>query len=428
MQAVRIYPTPTAWRQAQTSNPQNSSTLRDSVAEILRDVQARGSAAVLEYTERFDGVRPPSLQVDLAVAADALSKVDPHTRDVWVEAMENIERFHTRQRKESELEFFTDGSILGWKVSPIAQAGIYVPGGEAVYPSSVFMNVIPAQIAGVKRIALASPPQKNGLPHGDILAAASLLGVEEIYAMGGAQAIGALAYGCQDIANVHKITGPGNAYVAEAKRQVYGVVGIDSIAGPSEILLLCDQKNLPIPYLVQDLLSQAEHDPQARAMLVTTHASQAQAVAKALEAVIPNLPRKEIIAQSFGGASCIVVVENLAQGIALVNEIAPEHLEILTKDPFGLLGQIEHAGAIFLGPHTPESVGDYFAGPNHTLPTAGGARFSSPLGVGDFTKTSSVLRYSYQRLQQQAKQIQTFAKREGLFAHAEAVRVRVEKT
>ncbi|HEX7928009.1 MAG TPA: histidinol dehydrogenase, partial [bacterium] len=335
----------------------------------------------------------------------------------------NIERFHQRQKEDSQLEFFDDGTVLGWKVTPIDRVGIYIPGGKAVYPSSLLMNAIPAKVAGVPRLVLTTPPGKDGLPNRDILACAALLGLDEVYMVGGAQAVGALAYGTESIPHVYKITGPGNQYVAEAKRQVSGDVGIDSIAGPSEILILCDQDIDP-ELIVRDLLSQAEHDEEARALLITTRPKLADAVAERLRNLIPTLPRREIIEQSFLRGSGVVLVNTVEEGVAMVNEVAPEHLEVLTADPFGLLNEIRNAGAIFLGPNTPEPVGDYFAGPNHTIPTGGRARFSSPLSVQDFVKKSSVLSYSAARLQKQSKAIQMFAEREQLFAHAEAVKAR----
>jgi len=395
------------------------------VREILGRVRAEGDAALLDFSERFDGVRPEALRVPETALDNAVAYLDPAIKDVWIQAMDNIEAFHRRQREQSSLEFEPDGTVLGWKVTPIDRVGVYIPGGRAVYPSSLLMNVIPAQIAGVPRIVVVSPPGPEGLPHTDILAAAALLDLKEVYAVGGAQAIGALAYGTESVPCVDKITGPGNRYVAEAKRQVTGEVGIDSIAGPSEILILCDQPVDPeLP--ARDLLSQAEHDEEARALLITTDEGLGRAVARRLEELVPGLPRREIIEGSFARASGVVVVGSLAEGLALVNEIAPEHLELLTADPFATLSAVRHAGAIFLGLHSPEAVGDYLAGPNHTIPTGGRARFASPLGVADFVKRSSVIRYSAERLARQAGTIRRFAEREQLFAHAESVRVRTE--
>jgi histidinol dehydrogenase len=425
MTKVHVYDSPQAYQTRLAELQDKAPAVERIVREILARVAAEGDAAVREYTERFDGVRVERFRVPREAIEEAVAYLDPAIKDVWIQAIDNIERFHRRQREESQFEFHPDGTVLGWKVTPIDRVGVYIPGGRAVYPSSLLMNAIPAQIAGVPSIAVVSPPGPEGLPHRDILACCALLGLDEVYAVGGAQAIAALAYGTESIPAADKITGPGNAYVAEAKRQVMGDVGIDSLAGPSEILILCDQP-VEVEYLVRDLLSQAEHDPDARALLVTTDPAQARAVARRLEALIPELPRNEIIAASFAGGSGVVLVPHLEAGLELVNRIAPEHLELLTAEPFDTLSRVRNAGAIFLGPHTPEPVGDYFAGPNHTIPTGGRARFASPLGVPDFVKRSSVLRYSPERLAREADAIRRFAEREELPAHAEAVRVRGE--
>ena len=421
---VRIFPDPQAYLEHVARLPSPAGDLEATVREILARVRDIGDSAVRDYSEQFDGIRPANLRVPVDDLERAVAYLDPALKDVWIQAIENIERFHQRQREDSRLEFFDDGTVLGWRVTPVERVGIYIPGGRAVYTSSLLMNVIPAKIAGVPRIVLTSPPSRDGLPHRDIMAAAALLDVNEVYAIGGAQAIGALAYGTESVPHVLKITGPGNRWVAEAKRQVYGVVGIDSVAGPSEILILCDIQTKP-EYLVRDLLAQAEHDTDARALLITTDRAQAETVAERLRELIPTLPRKEIIRASFDGASGIVLVDDVAQGIEMVNEIAPEHLEILTPDPFTTLNHIRNAGAIFLGEHTPEPVGDYFAGPNHVIPTGGRAKFSSPLGVWDFVKRSTVTRYSAERLARDGDAICLFAEREELFAHAEAVRARM---
>ncbi|MCZ6552532.1 MAG: histidinol dehydrogenase [SAR324 cluster bacterium] len=420
---VNIFDGPEAYRDHLATLPEESGGTEEVVAEILRRVRDEGDAAVLEYTERFDGVRPASLRVPESELESAVAYLDPAVKDVWIQAIENIERFHQRQKEDSHFQFFGDGTVLGWKVTPIDRVGVYIPGGQAVYASSLIMNVVPARIAGVPRIVMATPPGADGLPHRDILAAAALLDLHEIYIIGGAQAVAALAYGTETVPSVYKITGPGNRYVAEAKRQVYGLVGIDSVAGPSEILILCDVQ-ADTEFLARDLLSQAEHDSDARALLITTDPEQARAVAARLEELIPGLPRREIIEGSFRSGSAIVVVEALEEGIEMVNEIAPEHLELLTEDPFATMGRIRNAGAIFLGDQTPEPVGDYFAGPNHVIPTGGRAKFSSPLGVWDFVKKSTVTRYSAARLQRESEAIRLFAEREELFAHAEAVRAR----
>ena len=396
------------------------------VQEILETVQKRGDAALREYTERFDDVIPESWMVQKSVLAEALESLDHDLFHILEEAADNIMFFHERQKTESQLDFSPDGTVLGWKVTPVDSVGIYIPGGRAVYPSTLLMNVIPAQVAEVPRIALVSPPGPSGLPHPLVMASAALMGLEELYAVGGAQSIGALAFGTESIQKVVKITGPGNAYVAEAKRQVYGTVGIDSFAGPSEIMVVCDRDDIPVEYLVRDMLSQAEHDPDAGAILVTTSTKQAKEVAKRLKELVPTLPRRNIIEASFANRSAIIVAEDLSEIFEVINELAPEHLEVLTKQPFDDLHRIRNAGAIFLGPNTPEPVGDYFAGPNHTLPTSGSAKFSSPLGVRDFVKTSSVISYSDERLQNQGEQIIRFAEEEGLFAHAAAIKVRLE--
>ena len=396
------------------------------VQEILATVQKSGDAALREYTERFDDVIPESWMVQKSVLAEALESLDHDLFHILEEAADNIMFFHERQKTESQLDFSPDGTVLGWKVTPVDSVGIYIPGGRAVYPSTLLMNVIPAQVAEVPRIALVSPPGPSGLPHPLVMASAALMGLEELYAVGGAQSIGALAFGTESIQKVVKITGPGNAYVAEAKRQVYGTVGIDSFAGPSEIMVVCDRDDIPVEYLVRDMLSQAEHDPDAGAILVTTSTKQAKEVAKRLKELVPTLPRRNIIEASFANRSAIIVAEDLSEIFEVINELAPEHLEVLTKQPFDDLHRIRNAGAIFLGPNTPEPVGDYFAGPNHTLPTSGCAKFSSPLGVQDFVKTSSVISYSDERLQNQGEKIIRFAEEEGLFAHAAAIKVRLE--
>ena len=397
------------------------------VQEILSNVRNNGDVALREYTERFDKVVPESWLVPKSALDEAFEGLDHDLFHILEEAADNIMSFHERQKVDSQLDFNSDGTVLGWKVSPVDSVGIYIPGGRAVYPSTLLMNVIPAQVAGVPRIVMVSPPGPSGLPDKLVMATAAMMGLEEIYAVGGAQSIGALAYGTESIQQVVKITGPGNTFVAEAKRQVYGTVGIDSFAGPSEIMVVCDREEIPVEYIVRDMLSQAEHDPDAGAILVTTSPKQAEVVAKRLKKLTPTLPRREIIEASFSNRSAIIVVHDLEEIFEAVNEIAPEHLEVLTEQPFEDLHRIRNAGAIFLGPNTPEPVGDYFAGPNHTLPTSGWAKFSSPLGVQDFIKTSSVISYSEDRLRRQGEQIIRFAEEEKLFSHAEAIRIRLEK-
>ena len=396
------------------------------VQEILTKVRKSGDAALREYTEQFDKVIPESWLVPESALEEALDNLEDDLFLVLQQAADNIMLFHERQKTDSRLDFSSDGSVLGWKVTPVDSAGIYIPGGRAAYPSTLLMNAIPAQIAEVPRIALVSPPGPSGLPHPLVMATAAFMGLEELYAVGGAQSIAALAYGTESIEKVVKITGPGNAYVAEAKRQVYGTVGIDSFAGPSEIVIVCDREDIPVDYLVRDMLSQAEHDPDAGAFLVTTSEKQAKKVADRLKKLVPALPRREIIEASFKNRSAIILAEDMEEIFEVVNELAPEHLEVLTKEPFDDLYRIRNAGAIFLGPNTPEPVGDYFAGPNHTLPTSGCAKFSSPLGVQDFVKTSSVISYSAERLQSQGEQIIRFAEEEELFSHAAAIQARLD--
>mgnify|MGYP001449366372 FL=1 len=396
------------------------------VHEILTNVRKSGDAALREYTEQFDKVVPDSWLVPESALEEALDNLEDDLFLVLQQAADNIMLFHERQKSDSQLDFSADGSVLGWKVTPVDSAGIYIPGGRAAYPSTLLMNAIPAQIAEVPRIAVVSPPGPSGLPHPLVMATAAFMGLEELYAVGGAQSIAALAYGTESIEKVVKITGPGNAYVVEAKRQVYGTVGIDSFAGPSEIMIVCDRQDIPVDYLVRDMLSQAEHDPDAGAFLVTTSEKQAKKVADSLKKLVPELPRKEIIEASFKNRSAIILAKDIEEIFEVANELAPEHLEVLTKDPFNDLYRIRNAGAIFLGPNTPEPVGDYFAGPNHTLPTSGCAKFSSPLGVQDFVKTSSVISYSAERLQSQGEQIIRFAEEEGLFSHAAAIQARLD--
>ena len=406
--------------------PPLTEDISSTVSGILEQVRKNGDTALRELTLRFDGVKLDSIRVKPEDLQSALESLDPKLRLVLEKAAENIRSFHQRQKTESQLEFSNDGTMLGWKVTPLDSVGIYVPGGRAVYPSTLLMNVIPAQVAGVSRIAMVSPPNETGLPATLVQASAALLGVDELYSIGGAQAVGALTWGTDSVPAVVKITGPGNAFVAEAKRQVFGRVGIDSFAGPSEIMVVCDREEMPVEFLVRDLLSQAEHDPEAGAILVTTSREQAENVRNRLQQVIPTLPRREIIEESFASRSALIICKSKQECFDAVNEMAPEHLELLTEDPFQDLHRVRNAGAIFLGPNTPEAVGDYYAGPNHTLPTSGCARFSSPLGVQDFIKTSSVLSYSEERLQREGPAIIRFAEEEKLFAHAESVRVRMK--
>ncbi len=398
------------------------------VRDVLERVRIKGDAALLEYTRRFDEVEVPSLLVGVDLMEAALSGLNPVLKDVWIEALNNIEQFHSRQCEDSRFEFCSDGSVVGWKVSPLDRVGVCVPDGRGGGgPASLFMGVVPAQLAGVKEILVAASPGKDGLPHSNILAAGALLGLEHIYAVGGVQAIAALAWGTESIPRVDKIVGPSNRGVAEAKRQIYGEVGVDLLTEPSELVILCTRGDIPAGYLAGDLLAQAEQDDEARAMLVTTSQKQAQAVTLCLEELIPTLPRADIIKASFANGSGIVVVKDLAAGLEVINELAPANLELLTADPFSQLAHVCQAGAIFLGPHTPQSVGYCFGGTNHLVPTGGRARFSSSLGVGDFIKRSPVLGYSRARFEQESEKIIHLSESEHLFSQAEALRMRTSK-
>ena len=395
------------------------------VAEILRDVKERGDAALLDCARRFDKAELSALEVTPRELDEGAAQVDGEFTQILREAAENIRAFHARQRREGFLMAEREGVILGQKITPLARVGIYVPGGTAAYPSTVLMNAIPAHIAGVGEIIMATPPGRDGKICPAILAAAKLAGVTRIFKMGGAQAVAALAYGTQSVPRVDKIVGPGNAYVAEAKRQVFGLVNIDMIAGPSEILVIADGKSNPA-WVAADLLSQAEHDKLASAVLVTDSRPLAQAVAQAVEDQLRILEREEIARASIEHNGKIIVVRSLAEAVAAANRIAPEHLELSVENPFDYLGQIENAGSIFLGRYNPEPMGDYFAGPNHTLPTMGTARFYSPLSVDDFVKKSQFSCYTREALERDYRKVSRFAKEEGLTAHARAVEIRFE--
>jgi len=398
---------------------------RQAVLEILANVKKQGDEALLAYTEKFDGVKLASLKVSPEEIAAAYEVIDEELVCYIREARDNIYNYHRRQVRQSWITTETDGTILGQKITPLDAVGVYVPGGTAAYPSSVLMNVIPAQVAGVGRIAMVSPPGKDGKLPAGVLVAANECGVKEIYKVGGAQAIGALAYGTETIPRVDKITGPGNIYVALAKREVFGDVDIDMIAGPSEIVVLADGEANPA-YIAADLLSQAEHDMRASSVLVTPSLELAERVAVEVEKQLATLPRKEIAAQSIRDYGAIYVTETMDQAIAAVNELAPEHLEIMTTDPMSIIGQIRHAGAIFLGENSSEPIGDYFAGPNHVLPTNGTARFSSPLNVDDFVKKSSIISYSKKAVLANGHKIAALERLEGLEAHARAVEERLK--
>lgn len=399
--------------------------VEQAVREILAAVSQKGDQAVLACTERFDGVRLEALQVSREEMEQAVAQVEPEFLAVLEQAAENIRQFHSRQVRSSFLIADKPGIVLGQKVTPIEKVGIYVPGGTAAYPSTVLMDTIPAKIAGCPQIVMVTPPGKDGKIPPAILAAARIAGVDAVYKVGGAQAVAALAYGTETIPRVDKIVGPGNAFVAEAKKQVFGRVAIDMIAGPSEILILADGKSDPA-HVAADLLSQAEHDRLASAVLVTDSDALAQAVRTELERQLETLPRRDIARASIDNCGKIIVADSLQDGIAIANEIAPEHLELMVDDPFSYLDAIKNAGSIFLGRSCPEALGDYFAGPNHTLPTAGTARFSSPLSVDDFVKKSQFTYYTPQAMRSAADSVARFAEKEGLQAHARSARIRKE--
>lgn len=398
--------------------------------DIVDGVKKEGDAALLRFTEQFDGSRltASQLRVTQEDIDTAYGLVDEAFLIAIREAAANIRKFHEKQLRNSWMDLQPDGTLLGQIMRPLKRVGVYVPGGKAAYPSSVLMNVIPAQVAGVPEIVMVTPPATGGKEGIDpfILVAAAEAGVKEIYRVGGAQAVAALAYGTETIIPVDKICGPGNIYVALAKRAVFGVVDIDSIAGPSEIAVLADA-GADAAYIAADLLSQAEHDEMASSILVTPSRELADAVAAEVERQLADLPRQAIARSSIDNYGAVLLVETLAEGIDVVNQLAPEHLEILTEDPMKLLAFIENAGAIFLGPYSSEPVGDYFAGPNHILPTNGTARFSSPVNVDDFLKKSSLIYYSKEALMANGDKIMTLARHEGLEGHARAIEIRLEK-
>ena len=377
------------------------------------------------YCAKFDKAELSSLEVTPEEIQEAISQVEPEFLDILREAAENIRSFHSRQVRNSFVIADKPGIVLGQKITPIEKVGVYVPGGTAAYPSTVLMDTIPAKIAGCPQLVMVTPPGRDGKVNPAILAAASIAGVNRIFKVGGAQAIAALAYGTESIPRVDKIVGPGNAFVAEAKKQVFGRVSIDMIAGPSEILVIADGKSNPV-HVAADLLSQAEHDKLASAVLVTDSEKLAQAVQAELERQLPLLPRQEIARASIENNGKIIVAETLMAGIEIANEIAPEHLELQVDDPFSYLDAIQNAGSIFLGRSCPEALGDYFAGPNHTLPTSGTARFSNPLSVDDFVKKSQFSYYTPEALAKAADKIAAFAEKEGLRAHGRSVTIRKE--
>lgn len=407
-------------------SPNQYAQYEATVAEIISDVRAKGDSAVFEITEKFDKwtVNSSNVKVSQKEIEEAYKNVDPALIDVMKEAAKNIEDFHQKQVRESWITTKPDGSILGQKVTPIESVGCYAPGGKAAYPSSVLMNIIPAKVAGVEKIVLATPAV-GGNVHPVTLVAADIAGVDEIYKVGGAQAVAAFAYGTESIPKVCKITGPGNIFVALAKKACFGSVGIDSIAGPSEILVIADKDANP-KFVAADLLSQAEHDELASAILLTDSEELANAVSEEVDKFTEVLSRKDIITKSLENYGYILVGDSMDDLIDAANDIASEHLEIQTKDPFEVMTRIKNAGAIFIGPYSSEPLGDYFAGPNHILPTNGTARFFSPLNVDEFTKKTSIIAYSKAGLESVHEKIEFFAEQEQLTAHANSVRVRFE--
>lgn len=407
------------------SNP--TGDVSDIVSGIIEDVKANGDKALYKYCEKFDKAVLSSLEVSSEEIEEAFNAVEPEFLEILRKAADNIREFHQAQKRNS---FVVDtnktGVVIGQKVIPIEKAGLYVPGGTAAYPSTVLMDSIPAKIAGCKEICICTPPSADGKVNPVILAAAKIAGVDRIFKVGGAQAIAALAYGTETVSRVDKIVGPGNAFVAEAKRQVYGMVSIDMIAGPSEILVIADKNSDPV-FVAADLLSQAEHDKNASAVLVTESKELADAVSLELERQIPLLPREEIARTSIDNNGKIIIAPDIETGIKIANEIAPEHLELCLDDPFEYLDSVKNAGSIFMGRYCPEALGDYFAGPNHTLPTSGTARFSSPLSVDDFVKKTQFTYYTKDALSDVYKDIAYFAEKEGLSAHAKSATVRFEE-
>ncbi len=397
------------------------------VSDIIADVRENGDKALFAYCEKFDKAKLSALQVTQQEMDEALAQVEPAFLEILEKAAANIRKFHSRQVRNSFVINDEDGVVIGQKIIPVDRAGLYVPGGTASYPSTVLMDSIPAKIAGCREVVMVTPPNQEGKIQPVILAAAKVAGIDRIFKVGGAQAIAALAYGTETIPKVDKIVGPGNAFVAEAKKQVFGKVSIDMIAGPSEILIVADGATDP-RYAAADLLSQAEHDKLASAVLVTDSLSLAEAVQLELERQIPLLERREIARASIDDYGKIIVAENLMQAIDIANEIAPEHLELCVEQPFDYLDKIRHAGSIFMGRNCPEALGDYFAGPNHTLPTSGTARLSSPLSVDDFIKKTQFTYYTKDALKKVAKDVAYFAKAEGLTAHAKSAAIRTEET
>ena len=410
-------------------SPNNYDKYADSVNEILQNVKENGNKALFDYTLKFDkaDISAENIKVTKEEIEEAYNSLEnPELVDIIRKSLKNIKDYHEKQKQYSWFDSKTDGSILGQKVTALARVGVYVPGGKAAYPSSVLMNVIPAKVAGVDEIVMVTPPGKDGKVNPNTLVAANEAGVDVIYKVGGAQAIAALAYGTESIKKVDKIVGPGNIYVALAKKAVFGYVSIDSVAGPSEIMVIADESANP-RYVAADLLSQAEHDELASAILVTTSEELANKVSEYVDMFVSKLKRKEILQKSLDNYGYILVTDTMQDAIDTANDIASEHLEIVTKNPFDTMTRIKNAGAIFLGENSSEPLGDYFAGPNHVLPTNGTAKFFSPLSVDDFIKKSSIISYSREALEPLSEDIQKFAKAEGLTAHANSIRVRFEE-
>ena len=397
-----------------------------SVTEILENVKARGDEAVKEYTLKFDGRCPEHMEVTRAQMDQAVADADPRFVEALTNAMENIKEFHSRQKQQSFIDAKPNGVIMGQRIRGLKRVGLYVPGGTAAYPSSVLMNAVPAKIAGVEEIIMVTPPLKDGTANPDILVAAALAGVDRIFLMGGAQAVAALAYGTETIPKVDKIVGPGNIYVATAKRILYGVVDIDMIAGPSEILVMADSTANP-KFLAADLMSQAEHDVLASSILLTTDQTVAEETMKELECQMALLSRNEIIEKSLRDYGAIIVCRSVDEMVDMANELAPEHLEVMMENPLQYLGRLDNAGSVFLGQYAPEPLGDYYAGPNHVLPTSGTARFFSPLGVDSFIKKTSYIYYTEDALRAAHDDIVCIAEREQLTAHANSIKVRFER-
>lgn len=408
-------------------SPNNYGQYETVVNDIIEKVKSEGDAAIFAYTKQFDKceLNAETIRVTEAEIEEAVNTIEPKLYEVMEKAAANIKAYHEKQVRNSWFDAKPDGTILGQKITPIGKAGVYVPGGKAAYPSSVLMNVIPAKVAGVSKVVMVTPPGADGKVNPGTLAAAKVAGVDEIYKVGGAQAIAALSFGTQSIPKVDKITGPGNIFVALAKKAVYGHVSIDSVAGPSEILVLADESANP-RYVAADLLSQAEHDELASAILITTSMELAEAVSEQVEVFISELSRTDIMRKSIDNYGYILVADSMEDAIDAANEIASEHLEVLTKNPFEIMTKIQNAGAIFLGEYSSEPLGDYFAGPNHILPTNGTAKFFSPLSVDDFIKKSSIISYSRNALEAVHKDIEFFAEKEGLTAHANSIKVRFE--